>query len=168
MYFNMLRLNWDHLYEFMPPPLLAARSEGDIEAYIRTLLAEWDLRNLFIFGVWEKATGAYVGESHLANADWRVPRIELGYFVVQEYSGKGFATEAARATIRYAFEQLKVIRLDLRCSADNDASMRVAERCSFVREGRFRDHHRKKSGDLVDSLWYGLLRSEWQLSAPAA
>jgi RimJ/RimL family protein N-acetyltransferase len=161
MYYQMLRANWDHLYEFAPPSWPALQSEVDAEVMLRKLLAEWHLRNLFIFGVWEKTSGSYVGESYLANADWHVPHIEVGYFVVQTQTGQGYATEAARATIRYAFEHLQVVRVELRCAADNQASRRVAERCGFVQEGCFRQHHRKKDGALVDTLWYGLLREEW-------
>jgi RimJ/RimL family protein N-acetyltransferase len=100
-------------------------------------------------------------------AEWDVPRIEVGYFVVQAQTGKGYATEAARATVRFAFEHLGVLRVELQCRADNLASKRVAERCGFVYEGRMRQRHRKKAGDLVDVLWYGLLRSEWQDSVVA-
>ncbi|HMN31159.1 MAG TPA: GNAT family protein [Caldilineaceae bacterium] len=162
LYYQMLQTNWDHLYEFLPSSLLAVHSAEDAEVVVRRLMADWNLRTLLIFGVWEKASGVYVGESYLANADWEVPRIEVGYFVVRSSTGKGYATEAARATIGYAFEHLKVRRVDLRCAADNLASQRVAEHCGFVQEGRFRQHHRKKDGGLVDMLWYGLLLSEWQ------
>lgn len=161
MYYQMLRANWDHLYEFAPPTWLDLHNETAAEVMLRKLQAEWHLRNLFVFGVWEKASGAYVGESYLANADWRVPYIEVGYFIVQAKTGQGYATEAARATIGYAFKQLQVVRVELRCAADNQASRRVAERCGFVQEGRFRQHHRHKNGALVDTLWYGLLREEW-------
>jgi hypothetical protein len=61
MYFQMLRENWDHLYEFLPASLSAVQSEQDVEADLQWRITEWDLRNLFIFGVWEKETGAYVG-----------------------------------------------------------------------------------------------------------
>ena len=162
MYYPMLRANWDHLYEFLPSSLMALQSTEDAEVLFRKLMAEWHLRNLLIFGIWEKATGAYVGESYLANADWDVPRIEVGYFIVQASTGQGYATEAAQATIRYAFEHLHVLRVDLRCAADNPASRRVAAHCGFVQEGCFRQHHRRKDGTLVDMLWYGLFRSEWQ------
>jgi ribosomal-protein-serine acetyltransferase len=164
MYHQMLRANWDHLYEFLPKSLLEVQSEEDAKIVIRKLMAEWNMRNLFIFGIWEKETGAYIGESYLANADWHVPRIEVGYFIVQAATGKGFATEAALATVRYAFEQLGALRVELQCRVDNPASKRVAEKCGFTFEGRFRQRHRKKSGALVDVLWYGLLRSEWQNS----
>jgi RimJ/RimL family protein N-acetyltransferase len=162
MYYQMLRANAEHLYEFMPAILRPVQSEEEVEVILRKLAADWALRNLFIFGVWEKATGAYVGETYLANANWDVPRIEVGYFIVQASTGKGYATEAARATIRYAFEQLDVVRVELCCSADNHGSRRVAERCGMELEGRFRDNHRKRSGALVDTLWYGIVRSQWQ------
>jgi ribosomal-protein-serine acetyltransferase len=162
LYHQMLRKNWDHLYEFLPSFLMDVHSEEDARTEFRRQAAEWDARQLFIFGIWEIATGTYVGESYLANADWDVPRIEVGYFIVKASTGKGYATEAAKATIRYAFEHMKVLRVDLRCAADNQASRRVAERCGFIQEGRFRLHHRKKDGTLVDMLWYGLLLSEWK------
>jgi RimJ/RimL family protein N-acetyltransferase len=160
LYFRMIRENRDHLYEFLPPILETMQNEADAEAFIRWINSEWQQRNLFLFGVWEKAAGVYTGETYLANPDWHVPSIELGYFVTRASAGKGFATEAARATLRYAFEHLQVSRVDLQCRADNEASQRVAERCGFRLEGRQRLRHRKKSGALVDRLWYGLLRSE--------
>ena len=162
MYFEMLRANWDHLYEFMPQNLMDVESAQDTEEVFRWHQTEWNSRHLFIFGVWEKETRTYVGESYLANADWHVPRIEVGYFIVKGKTRKGFATEAARATVRFAFDHLGVVRVELQCTADNVGSIRVAEKCGFVYEGRFREWHRKKTGSLVDVLWYGMLLSDWQ------
>ena len=146
----------------MPPIVEAMQDEEDAEAFIGWVNSEWQQRNLFLFSVWEKATGMYAGETYLANPDWHVPSIELGYFLVRASTGRGFATEAARAALRYAFETLQVSRVDLQCRADNIASQRVAERCGFRLEGCQRLRHRMKSGELVDRLWYGLLRSEWE------
>lgn len=162
MYYQMLRNNAEHLYEFLPPFLIDVQSEEDIRTWFDRQGTEWNARTLFIFGAWDRRTGVYVGESYLANPDWDVPRIEVGYFLVKESTGKGYATEAANAAIRYAFEQLKVLRVDLRCAADNRASIQVTKRCGFTQEGRFRKYHRKKDGTLVDMLWHGLLLSEWQ------
>ena len=159
---QMLQENWDHLYEFMPHSHLAIRTPDDAEEILGRLIAEWESGNLFIFGAWERASGAYVGECYLANPHWEVPRIEVGYFVVRSSTGQGYATEAARAMLRYAFMELGVERVELQCRIDNTASQRVAERCGFTLEGRSRRQHRMKSGALVDVLWYGLLREEWQ------
>ena len=161
-YHQMLQENWEHLYEFMPQSHLEIGSAEDAEAVLRRLAAEWSSRTLFIFGMWDNASGAYVGESYLANPHWEVPRIEVGYFIVQACTGRGYATEAAQSMVRYAFSELGVERVDLQCRADNAASQRVAERCGFTLEGRSRRQHRMKSGALVDVLWYGLLRDEWE------
>lgn len=162
LYFRMIRENWNHLYEFLPAKVEAMQDEADAEAVIRWLNSECQEHNLFLFSVWAKASGNYIGETYLAYPDWHVPSIELGYFVVQASTGKGFATEAARAMLRYAFLHLQMNRVDLQCRADNEASQRVAERCGFRLEGCQRLRHRKKDGALVDRLWYGLLRSEWK------
>jgi RimJ/RimL family protein N-acetyltransferase len=61
-----------------------------------------------------------------------------------------------------AFSHLGVERIDLQCTADNVASARIAERLGFQLEGHQRQRHRKRDGELVDRLWYGLLRSEWE------
>ncbi len=162
VYHQMLQENWDHLYEFMPQEHLEIGSADDAEVILGRLASEWDSRNLFIFGAWERASGDYVGECYLANPHWEVPCIEVGYFIVQACTGRGYATEAAHAMLRYAFTELGVERVELQCRADNVASQRVAERCGFTLEGRFRRRHCKKSGTLVDVLWYGLLSNEWR------
>jgi ribosomal-protein-serine acetyltransferase len=161
-YYHALRNNREHLNEFLPSFLADLQAEEEVKSWFDKQNAEWEAHNLFIFGAWEKATGVYVGEAYLANPDWDVPRIEVGYFLLNEFTGKGYATEAANAAIRVAFERLKVMRIDLRCNADNTASIQVAKRCGFTQEGCFRQHHRKKDGMLVDVLWFGLLLSEWQ------
>jgi ribosomal-protein-serine acetyltransferase len=99
---------------------------------------------------------------YLANADWEVPCIEVGYFTVQDQGGKGYAAEATRTACRIAFERLGVRRVELQCAADNEKSARVARRCGFTLEGRLRERHPKKDGPPVDRLWFGLLRFEWR------
>lgn len=160
MYLRMVRENWEHLYEFLPENVEKAQNEADIEAVFRWLDTEREKKNIFVWGIWEKTTGQYVGEVYLANADWHVPSIELGYFLVKAATGKGYATEAARTAIQIAFEDLHVIRVDLQVRSDNPASQRVAEGCGFRYEGCQRLRHRKKSGELVDRLWYGLLKEQ--------
>lgn len=162
VYYQAVRDNSEHLREFMPEAMSGLKSVEDAEGFLRWQNAEWDARNLFIFGVWEKATGVYVGESYLANPDWHVPCIEAGYFVLKAFTRRGFASEALRGTTRYAFEQMGVTRVELQCSSDNEASRNVAEKCGFRYEGCLRQRNRKKNGTLVDRLWFGLLRSDWE------
>lgn len=159
-YVRMYHENAEHLREFMPDELRDMATEHEAEGQIRRMTRQWRAGKLFVLGAWERDGGAYVGEVYLANADWAVPCIELGYFVVASQTGRGNAAESARAAVRFAFERLAVGRVELYCASDNLASASVAERTGFSQEGRQRLRHRKRDGTLVDRLWYGLLRSE--------
>jgi len=161
LYLRMVQDNREHLAEFLPENVQALQTEADAEAWLRWLNGEWQQGNLFLFGLWEKTSGRCMGETYLANPDSHVPSIELGYFLVQSATGQGYATEAARAILRWAFECLNVGRVDLQCRSDNLPSQRVAERLGFRQEGCQRLRHRRHDGALVDRLWYGLLRTEW-------
>ncbi|MEO6457106.1 MAG: GNAT family N-acetyltransferase [Chloroflexia bacterium] len=57
--------------------------------------------------------------------------VEFGYSIVPEYRGKGYATEAARAIIEWAFEQPGVRRVIADCLNDNFASIRVLEKAGM-------------------------------------
>jgi RimJ/RimL family protein N-acetyltransferase len=160
-HFAMLRENQSHLHEFMPENLATARDVGDVQKFIEWQIEQWQLGELFILGLWEQASAAYVGEVYLANPDWAVPCIEIGYFIVEDQVGKGYATEAARLACRIGFEHMGVRRVELQCAADNAKSARVALRCGFTLEGCLRQRGHKKDGTPVDRLWFGLLRSEW-------
>jgi RimJ/RimL family protein N-acetyltransferase len=162
LYVDIYRDNHAHLFEFKPRELRGMESAADAERHIQWLLRAWQDKEIFVFGVWVRATGGYVGEAYLANPDWDVPSLELGYFVVAQQTGRGIATEAGAALVDMAFVHLGVARIDLQCTADNLASTRVAERLGFRLEGRHRQRHRKRNGELVDRLWYGLLHTEWE------
>jgi RimJ/RimL family protein N-acetyltransferase len=162
VYYQMLQHNWAHLLEFMSPEMMNARNAQDIEAFFQWQAKEWQQRNLFILGMWKRVSTEYVGEVYLANPDWDVPCIEIGYFLIQSATGQGYATEAARRAVRIAFEHMQVQRVELQCKADNENSARVAIRCGFTLEGRLRQRNHKKDGTRVDRLWFGLLRSEWE------
>lgn len=91
-----------------------------------------------------------VGASH---------RARLGYWLAKPYWNQGIMTEAVSRYVDYAFAELEVVRLTAEVFAWNDASARVLRKTGFMQEGRFR-RHREKDGDLVDVLYFGLLRDD--------
>ena len=65
--------------------------------------------------------------------------VELGYSILPAFQGRGYATEAARALIAWAFAQPRVRRIVANCLADNAASIRVLEKAGMRRTGRDRE-----------------------------
>ena len=86
---------------------------------------------------------------------------ELGYWIGKPHWNQGFCTEAARALLRYAFENMGLERVHACHFARNPASGHVMENIGMRREG-CRRQHVKKWGIPEDIVLYGLLRREWE------
>lgn len=84
---------------------------------------------------------------------------ELGYWLGTRYRDRGYATEAARAIVRWAFRRWKLRRIYAQVLEGNLASIRVLEKVGFLREGVRRKHIRK-AGRWYDAHQFGLLREE--------
>ncbi len=68
--------------------------------------------------------------------DLRRPHIgEIGYFLDEQYWGMGLTTDAVKKLEKIAFESLKLVRLEIRMEPENIASVMVAEKCGYNREG---------------------------------
>jgi ribosomal-protein-alanine N-acetyltransferase len=87
--------------------------------------------------------------------------MEFGYSLAEPYWGRGLVAEAARAVIRYVFEEYAVERLQAQVFAGNDASERVLQKLGFAREGVLRSLVLRR-GRWWDITMYSLLRAEWE------
>ncbi len=89
------------------------------------MLGHWALRGYGLFAVEERATGRFLGRVGLINPEgW--PGLEIGWTIVRDRWGEGFATEAAVAVRDHAFERLNIPRLISLIQPDNKASVQVA------------------------------------------
>lgn len=84
---------------------------------------------------------------------------EIGYWLGEAHWGHGFATEALKAVVTYAFGTLQLHRLEAYHFGWNPASGRVLEKAGFHLEGCLRERI-CKNGEFTDALFYGLLREE--------
>lgn len=86
----------------------------------------------------------------------------LGYALGDAYWGRGYATEAAKEVIRFAFEVLRLPLLSLYHYAYNERSRRVAEKCGFVCEGVLRRGSQRYDGRIFDETCYSLTRQDYE------
>lgn len=103
------------------------------------------------------ADGRFVGQVFVEPGE--AATAEIGYWLLPEGRGRGFAARAVQLVSRWAFQQLDLQRLSLWAEADNVPSMRVAERSGFVREGTLRSF-RARHGKRFDVIIYSLLPSD--------
>jgi RimJ/RimL family protein N-acetyltransferase len=120
------------------------------EAWLRFLRlpGHWELMGYGFWAVEEKTSGAMIGEvgfidlkrdyDPLVNG---VP--EIGWVLAASSQGKGYATEAAQACVRWGAEHFGPIRVIAAVNVENVASIRVAEKCGFSECLRSEFHGRK-------------------------
>lgn len=85
---------------------------------------------------------------------------EIGYFILPEFWGMGYATEVARMMTEFCFKELGLNRVIASCNASNYKSENVMKKLGMRKEGEFKKS-RYKNGDWQDELKYAILKEEW-------
>jgi ribosomal-protein-alanine N-acetyltransferase len=98
------------------------------------MIGQWREHGFGMWAVLRKADGAFVGRCGLRTLD-DTTEIELGYTLAKAYWGQGYATEAARAVVRHAFDVLKLERLVAIADPANAASINVMKKLGMTFEG---------------------------------
>ena len=104
-----------------------------------------------VWGVWERESGELVGDCSL-HFDTGFGEWELSYGFRRDRWGRGYATEAARACVRYGFEELGLETIVADVDPANAASARVLEKCGLEQVGKLDDGR----------LFYAVTRSSAQ------
>ena len=82
---------------------------------------------------------------------------ELGYYIAEEYWGRGIVTEAVKQACRYIFEHTDIVRISADPFSWNAGSCRVLEKAGFVFEGLLRQNA-IKNGQFLDVMMYAILK----------
>ena len=147
----------------------AIRSDPEVMRYIGTghphsidqvrealgyILAAWKQHGFGRWAIVHKADKKLIGWCGLAFLD-NTEEIEIGYGIAKEYWGRGFTTEAAAASIRYGFEEMKLNRIVAVAMPENIASLRVMEKIGMKFE---------KTGHWYDAelVYYVIERDEYK------
>lgn len=98
--------------------------------------------------------GEHIGGINLFMEEGKPTEAELGWILRKDCWGKGYATEAARALVRYAKEQRGITRLSAHCDGENAASARVMEKLGMQLVHRERGRRNKGSAEDREELTY--------------
>lgn len=109
-------------------------TRGEAWRSMAMFIGHWTLRGYGVWAVEERATGKLAGRIGFHYPEgW--PAFELGWTLGRAHWGKGYATEGARAALRYGFDELRKDHVISLIQPQNAASIRVAERLGEKLEG---------------------------------
>lgn len=126
------------------------------DGWVAMYLAGWADGTRAGFTIRALDEGDFLGFASLPTLDLGKLEAEAGYVVSAGARRRGIATAALRLISRWGIETLGLKRIYLHIDPDNVGSLKVAERCGFVREGTLRSVYFKE-GQRVDSALFSLL-----------
>jgi [ribosomal protein S5]-alanine N-acetyltransferase len=143
------------------------RTEAETRAYLDRMIAtQHDVpRTVWELAAVQAADGRLVGACDLTLD--RPGEADLGFIFARDVWGRGYATEASRALVPAAFEQLGVQRVVATCDVANLASARVLQKAGLRREAILHRHKHAK-GTWWTSFLYAIRREEFAAPPPLA
>jgi len=135
------------------------KSWEDTKIYIRSIKEERGALKTLVFEV--RHRDKIVGLIGLKDIDLMNNKAEIGYWLIKEAVGKGIMTRSCTALLNYAFDQLKLNKIWIRCAVENTRSCNIPKQMGFSFEGI------ERQGELINGKYhdlkvYSLLRKEWK------
>jgi [ribosomal protein S5]-alanine N-acetyltransferase len=154
--------DWDSVYEYTSNPTVMTYipegvfTEVQAKEFVTKNIGEQAKHFPVILNDEDKLIGHIVFHKYFGDHTY-----EIGWVFNPQYYGKGYASEAAKAVLGYAFEELHLHRVVATCQPENIGSYRIMEKIGMRKEGYF-----KKCIPAGDGWWdeyfYAVLKEEWQ------
>ncbi len=140
------------------PWVETTRTTEDVEKYILGEHENFEKKIGADFGIWYE--GGWIGSTGYHAISATNKKAAIGYWLAEDFTGKGIMTECVDALIRYGFKELRLNRIEIECFTTNTKSKAIAEKFGFTLEGVLRQSH-VVNGVAADNCMYSLLKEEW-------
>ena len=161
-FFNALEEDRADLEQWMAWPGEFHKTSDEAESYTRKMAGRWLTREGLIMGIFSKDENMLYGGTGFHGFDWKVPSLEIGWFLRKSARGRGIAAEAVTLCCTLAFEHIGANRVWGTVDVLNDRSWRLFERVGFRREAHLRSECRDHHGTIRDTFVYAMLAREWE------
>lgn len=155
--------NQDHLRPWMPWAAGELPSLQDEIALLRHFRGQFDLGNDFTYAIFDRTGVSVIGGTGLHTRPGKDAH-EIGYWIDQDLTGQGYATEISAALTRVAFEVDGVRRVEIWCAVENVRSAAVPRKLGFTHEATLRQREILDDGRRHDHMLWTLLADEYPAS----
>ena len=137
------------------------KTVDDSIQFVESVLSAPEETREMVFSIY--AENIFVGLIGLkfAQYDKANKRAEIGYWLSEEHQKKGIVTQSVSALLDYAFSELGLNRVQIRCAVGNIPSKNIPRRLGFLLEGIERDGELLPDNQFADIEVYSILKKEW-------
>lgn len=135
---------------------------ADFRKYFDTALEEKKLQRSCPFAIFDKTKNEYCGCTRFGNVDLKNRKLEIGWtWLHPQLHGTGFNKHCKFLLLRFCFEELQLIRVELKTSSLNIRSQKAMLKIGAVKEGTLRKNFINDDGAVRDSVYFSFLDDEW-------
>lgn len=133
------------------------------EKFIRSLGDAHLQGRMVSFAIRDANTNAFMGSMGVGEIDQNNKRCEILYWLGKQYWGKGYAKEAVRLALYYAFMVLKLNKVKAVIYSDNERSVGLLGKFGFAVEGKLRQEvYLSKERRFIDVMLLSLLKEDYR------
>jgi ribosomal-protein-serine acetyltransferase len=160
-FYELIDKNRNHIGHNFPVTLANSDSPENAENFISVSKDREKNSEGYYFYARDIKTNKLIGYLCVKTIDYRISKCELGYFIDKDYQGKGITSKMVSDALEFCFDELKMNKVFICTSEVNLASQRIALKHNFKQEGILRDEFRNGDGQLQNTVYFGLLKSEY-------
>lgn len=155
--FNSIHQSRDHLRPWLPF-VDQTQSVNDTRNFIKSVQNNKCLKKDMVFEIWH--LNEFAGLIALKEIDYANLKVEIGYWLDQQKTGKGIMIRSCKCLIDYVFKELKLNRVSIKIAIGNRKSTAIPLGLDFYQEGI------EKNGELInnkfhDLLVFSMLKKDW-------
>lgn len=159
-YYQIVSEQRDYLKQWLAWPEHADNVEF-FQAFIKKSLHDYaDGKSLTCAMIYHDEIVGNISFNSISTA---LKKVEIGYWLRQDYQGKGIVSQSVTTLINYAFEQLKMDVVEISVAVDNQPSRKVCERLGFTLNGVITNAE-NLNGRIVNHAVYSLHKNDFYQS----
>lgn len=135
----------------------------EMELWVKEALAEKTQKKKMPFTVFDKDTKLICGSTSYGNFSFFDNRVEIGWtWLGKEFIGMGVNRQAKFALLSYAFEVMKMERVEIKTDFLNERAKSALLKIGMKPEGVLRSHMQMHSNRRRDTIYFSIIKNEWQ------
>lgn len=135
---------------------------AELNKYIKTAITDRENGTCAVWVIIDKRTNKIAGCTRLASISWNDERGQIGWtWIGRDFQGSGLNKEMKFLILSYAFEVLGLNRIEFKADERNHQSRQALLGIGATREGVLRQHMKIHNGYIRNTVFYSILRSEW-------
>lgn len=159
-FYNLIARNRQHIYLTFPATYSSCTSLEKTKTFLKNAVAlEQEGKGYYFY--LRNSDNLMIGYICIKNIDRNCDKCELAYFIDKEYQGQGIISKAVSNITAYCFNEINMNKVFICTATTNIGSQRVAKKNGYLQEGLFREDFKNGDGQLEDTLYFGLLKSEY-------